>query len=70
MSNIFGLSEFDTWINDETREELKKFESGYYGLSFWDWREYTAPFGEVKNSQFNIVYTERERGKVMELVRK
>ena len=70
MSNVFGLSEFDSWINDETREALKKFGKGYFALSFWDWQEYKAPFGEVKNSQFNIVYSELQRDSVLELVRR
>jgi hypothetical protein len=67
---FFDLEEFDEWVNDITREELKQFGEGYFGLEFWTWKVYEAPFTDVKNFQFSMVFRNEDKEKVFEIIEK
>jgi len=67
---FFDLEEFDEWVNDATRADLEQFKEGYFGLQFWTWKMYKAPFSEVKNFQFDVVLKEEDKEKILEAIKK
>jgi hypothetical protein len=69
-SEIWELTEFDEWVNDAARDDLSKFGEGYFGLEFWTWKVYESPFRDVKNFQFSMVFRNKDRKKVFEIIEK
>ena len=69
-NEIWELTEFDEWVNDVTRDDLSQFDKGYFGLEFWTWKVYEAPFRDVKNFQFSMVFRNKDRKKVFEIIEK
>jgi len=69
-TEIWELTEFDQWVNDITRDDLLQFGKGYFGLEFWTWKVYEAPFQDVKNFQFSMVFRNKDKKKVFEIIEK
>ncbi|MCI4463752.1 MAG: hypothetical protein JHC30_06245 [Caldisericum sp.] len=69
-TEIFELTEFDQWVNDAMREDLLQFGEGFFGLQFWSWRIYEAPFENVKNFQFDMVFRNEDKERVFEVIEK
>jgi hypothetical protein len=66
--NFDDLTEYDQWVNDATRKELEQFDENYFGLEFWTWKIYPAPFKNVKNFQFDIVLRNKDLRRVLEII--
>jgi len=74
ISDPFDLTEFDQWVNDATREDIKaavKKENGrVFGLKMWTWEIVPAEslLKGVCNFGVDLVFRESDREKVMKII--
>jgi hypothetical protein len=66
--NFYDLTEYDQWVNDATRKELEQFDKNYFGLEFWTWKIYPAPFKDVKTFQFHVVIRNKHKERVLKII--
>jgi hypothetical protein len=74
VSNPLDLTEFDQWVNDATREDIKaavEREGGcVFGLKMWTWEIVPAEtlLKGVCNFGVDLIFRERDREKVMGII--
>jgi len=64
------LKDFNVWVNETIIKELKTFGKGYFGLDLSSWKEYLSPFKDVYTYQFDMVFKNKNKNKVYQIIAK
>jgi len=72
--NPFELTEFDQWVNETTRKDIKQIvreRKDIFGLKFWDWKILEGEELEnVGNFSVDVILDKKDKMKVLELIEK
>jgi len=73
ISNPWNLTEYDQWVNDATRKDIKDIvernNGQVFGLKIWSWKEIEAEhLKEVCNFDVDLIFKNEQRTQVRELI--
>jgi len=73
-ANPFDLTEFDQWVNEATRKDIKRIvreRKDVFGLKFWDWKILEGEELEnAGNFSVDVILDKKDKRKVLELIEK
>jgi len=64
------LKDFNVWINETIIKGLKTLDEGYFGIDLLSWKEYSSPFRDVYVYQFDMVFKNKDKDKVYQIITK